>query len=888
MLSLNEEDLGVFQRLKDDYPHYAEKCLRIRPKDPRSGNQPFVLNKAQRYLHERLEEQRQHTGKVRALVLKGRQQGISTYVGGRFYHRVTHSRGLRCFILTHEQEATNNLFGMVDRYHENCPELVKPSTGAANAKELYFDLLDSGYAVGTAGTKAVGRSQTVQLFHGCLSPDTPIVDGLTGKLRPMGDFALGDLVRTHTGAVAAVSFVSHQYKEAFSVRLKGLGDFPLVATGEHRFWTPQGWAELSALRVGDRIGFPVAVIAQRRVEWPFRLPNSVRPQGGGSAEVGPESVRADYAWGRVLGLYLAEGCVKKSTAKEPSGITFTVHEREVVRTVDWLTEIGQCFRSVKVAPRKDSKTVTVTAYGRSFATFVRHSCGELDSKRLPQGWADTNSEFVRGLVHGYLAGDGYSSKTPNDRRISATSVRSAITIGMRDALASLGYGWACINHKPAALRHGRNEREAWTLRLCGDGVDRLAKELGWEMPPRKRTGGYGSVLIADGYAWVPVVAIESAGEVPVMDFEINHADHSYCTLHGATHNSEVAFWPNAATHFSGVIQAIPDLPGTEIILESTANGVGGEFHSRWQQAERGEGDYIAIFIPWFWQPEYRRQVPDGFVLTEEEREYQAAYGLDLEQIAWRRNKIDDDLKDAVLFKQEYPANSAEAFQLSGHDSFIKPDLVLKARKATKQALGPLIIGADPARFGNDRFSLAWRRGRKVLKKQSRMKIDVVAGANWIKNVIDEDKPTRVFIDVGGVGGGVYDILKSWGEPYSKIVVPIDFSGSPQNPDITLPSGEKRPGPYNRRAEMWMRSRSWLEEPGGADIPDEDSLQADACGPGYHYNSNSYLLLESKEHMRDRGLSSPDEWDAIALTFAEPVAETASFSREIKYPEFGLA
>ena len=166
MLSLNEEDRGVFQRLKDDYPHYAEKCLRIRPKDPKAGNQPFVLNPAQRYLHEKLEEQRQRTGKVRALVLKGRQQGISTYVGGRFYHRVTHSRGLRCFILTHEQEATNNLFGMVDRYHENCPELVRPSTGAANAKELYFDLLDSGYAVGTAGTKAVGRSQTVQLFHG--------------------------------------------------------------------------------------------------------------------------------------------------------------------------------------------------------------------------------------------------------------------------------------------------------------------------------------------------------------------------------------------------------------------------------------------------------------------------------------------------------------------------------------------------------------------------------------------------------------------------------------------------------------------------------------------------------------------------------------------------
>ena len=102
--------------------------------------------------------------------------------------------------------------------------------------------------------------------------------------------------------------------------------------------------------------------------------------------------------------------------------------------------------------------------------------------------------------------------------------------------------------------------------------------------------------------------------------------------------------------------------------------------------------------------------------------------------------------------------------------------------------------------------------------------------------------------------------------------PIDFAGSPQQGEIILPNGEKRPGPLNRRAEMWMRSRDWLNEPGGADIPDKDSLQADACGPSYNYNSNSYLLIEAKEHMMKRGVRSPDEWDAVALTFAEPVAD----------------
>lgn len=55
---------------------------------------------------------------------------------------------------------------MAQRYHDNCPDEFKPHTGASNANELIFDLLDSGYKIGTAGNKAVGRSSTIQLFHG--------------------------------------------------------------------------------------------------------------------------------------------------------------------------------------------------------------------------------------------------------------------------------------------------------------------------------------------------------------------------------------------------------------------------------------------------------------------------------------------------------------------------------------------------------------------------------------------------------------------------------------------------------------------------------------------------------------------------------------------------
>src|SRR3546814_6740688 len=70
------------------------------------------------------------------------------------------------------------------------------------------------------------------------------------------------------------------------------------------------------------------------------------------------------------------------------------------------------------------------------------------------------------------------------------------------------------------------------------------------------------------------------------------------------HGSEVAHWANAEEHAAGALQAVPRAAGTEVILESTANGVGGLFYNLWQAAVRGEGDYQAIFLPWFRHGDY--------------------------------------------------------------------------------------------------------------------------------------------------------------------------------------------------------------------------------------------------------------------------------------------
>lgn len=477
-------------RLQNDLICYASNILKIRTK---AGSvDPFVFNKAQLYIHQRLEYQKGQTGKVRALILKGRQQGCSTMVAARYYHKVTHNKGIQAFILTHDLEATNNLYKIAKRYYENSPPQLTPAITASNAKELKFGVLDSGYKIGTAKNKAVGRSSTIQLLHG----------------------------------------------------------------------------------------------------------------------------------------------------------------------------------------------------------------------------------------------------------------------------------------------------------------------------------------------------------------------------------SEVGFWDNAPEHAAGIMQAVPNEPNTEIILESTANGQGNYFHQEWQKAEAGISDYIAIFVPWYWQDEYQRAVPPDFDITFDEEQLKEDYGLTDEQLVWRRHKIIELSVNGVdgskLFKQEYPCNAQEAFQLTGEDTYINPEHVVRARKADElEKYGALVIGVDPARYGDDRTSIIFRQGRVAYDLISYHKKSTMEVSGIVHMLIEKHNPVKVFVDVGGLGAGVVDRLIELG--HRNTIVAVNAGASPLD-------GAKY---KNKRAEMWGEMNLWLQEP--CKIPDSDTLHADLCSVRYSFDSNSRLVLEKKEDLKRRGIRSPDEADALALTFAYPAA-----------------
>lgn len=339
------------------------------------------------------------------------------------------------------------------------------------------------------------------------------------------------------------------------------------------------------------------------------------------------------------------------------------------------------------------------------------------------------------------------------------------------------------------------------------------------------------------------------------------------------HGSEAGFWPNAEDHFAGLGQAVPNEPGTEIILESTGNGVGNVFYSLWQDAVRGKSWYIPIFVPWFWQEEYRQDPRSEFVMDSAEAEYAAKYGLDVRQMAWRRQKIIDDFRgDVSLFDQEYPATAALAFRPATESSLIPMDMVMRAqgRIVSDESNAPLIFGVDPAEYGEDATAIVVRKGRKVISVERFYKRGPMDVAGIVAIRADAQKPRAINVDCTGVGSGVADRLIELGYPVNRVHFGAKAIDSEQ---------------YGiRRDEMWGEMRTWFEDEPSS-LPDDEVLLSDLTGPSYSYDSSRRLKLESKESMKKRRLDSPDSGDALALTFAvriAPKSEKPSVARKFNW------
>lgn len=222
-----------------------------------------------------------------------------------------------------------------------------------------------------------------------------------------------------------------------------------------------------------------------------------------------------------------------------------------------------------------------------------------------------------------------------------------------------------------------------------------------------------------------------------------------------------------------------------------------------------------------------------------------------------KRKLDEWVEDygedsdfvKVRVRGEFP--SASSMQ------FIPSDIATSAEERQARTLShePLIIGVDVARFGDDQSVISFRRGRdaRTIPWRKYKGLDTMQLAARVAEVIAEYLPDAVFVDGGGVGGGVVDRLRQ----LSITCIDVNFGAKADDQRY-----------LNKRAEMWGRMKEWLQ---GGSIPKYRELHDDLIGVEYGYNMKNQILLEKKEDMKKRGLASSDFADSLAITFAYPVA-----------------
>ena len=218
------------------------------------------------------------------------------------------------------------------------------------------------------------------------------------------------------------------------------------------------------------------------------------------------------------------------------------------------------------------------------------------------------------------------------------------------------------------------------------------------------------------------------------------------------------------------------------------------------------------------------------------------------------------------FAREYLCD----FSAQGDDQLIAladtEDAAKRIYQPDHVRLFPIILGIDPARFGDDRSVVFRRQGKQAFKPVVYRGIDNMELASRVANLIEEHKPDAVFCDAGA-GSGVIDRLRQ----LSYDVIEIPFGGKAMKPDQYI----------NRRTEMWWLMKQWIEE-GGA-IPNDVALKQELATPIYWYDNVGRRVLEGKDQIKKRlqGAGSPDLADALALTFALPVAKKVAEDIYIK-------
>lgn len=278
--------------------------------------------------------------------------------------------------------------------------------------------------------------------------------------------------------------------------------------------------------------------------------------------------------------------------------------------------------------------------------------------------------------------------------------------------------------------------------------------------------------------------------------------------------------------------SLSDRQGWAIFI-GTPKGI-NLFSELYHAAQKGEDGWVA---------DLRRATETGVIAAEEIESAKRSMG-------------------PAQYAQEFDCDFAAAVE----NVLIPLDAVLGAQGRVIQEqeyrYAPKVLGVDVARYGDDRSVLFPRQGLVAFKPRTFRGVDLMTLAAQVAEYCERWKPDAVFVDQGGVGGGCIDRLRQLGFA----PVAVDFGGKATDPRFE-----------NKRAEMWWQMADWVKQ--GGCLPEGQELVTDLTAPTYTYaNARGRLALESKDDLKRRGLSSPDLADALALTFAAPVAMRTEIER----------
>jgi hypothetical protein len=275
-----------------DFDKYRETFLRVRP---RQGGEriPFILNSAQRVLHARIQEEKKTHGMVRALIPKARRMGVSTYIGGRYFHRTATEKGRRAQVVAHRSDSAANLHREIKEFYNGLPHSAQPHLGASNAYELIFDRLKSLYKVASAEGGDIGRSDDFHLLHLSEAAFFDNTEDLSsGLLQTVQDLPGTEIAMESTGNGQSGMFYS-MCQEAHSSQNQGpwrLHFLPWGVMPEYRTEVPAGWQ--APKDFGDYAKFHG--FDQEQLYWFWLRNYTIATMNGGQPETIHHLTRQEY------------------------------------------------------------------------------------------------------------------------------------------------------------------------------------------------------------------------------------------------------------------------------------------------------------------------------------------------------------------------------------------------------------------------------------------------------------------------------------------------------------------------------------------------------------------------------------------------------------------